>query len=65
MLTEHQEQMIQEADMLSIKLITLGVFIRGPVFLTLLPEDQSLLQEQDYHMRAYLTVLRKRIARFL
>jgi hypothetical protein len=60
----HQERVVEEEKALSEKLNKLGEFIHGSVFSSLPAEDQTLLQEQDDHMRAYAHVLRKRIERF-
>jgi hypothetical protein len=60
----HEERVVAEERELSEKLNKLGDFIHSAVFLTLLPVDQSLLQQQEDHMRAYAGVLRQRIARF-
>jgi hypothetical protein len=59
-----KERVTQEEAELSEKLNKLGEFIHGNVFKTLAEEDRALLQEQDDHMRSYVGVLRKRIARF-
>jgi hypothetical protein len=59
-----QERVIAEEAELSTKLNKLGEFIHGETFAKLGPEDRQLLQEQDDHMRGYVAVLRKRIARF-
>lgn len=59
-----KERVIEEEKALSDKLNKLGAFIHGEAFKSLPAEDQSLLQQQDDHMRAYVHVLRKRIERF-
>jgi hypothetical protein len=62
--TSFKERVVEEEKLLSDKLNKLGEFIQGRVFKTLAFEDQTLLQEQDNHMRAYVHVLRRRIERF-
>lgn len=60
----HEERVIAEEAELTGRLNKLGEFIHADIFRTLPAEDRGLLQEQDDHMRKYVAVLRKRIARF-
>lgn len=58
----HEQRVVEEETALAEKLNKLGGFIHDPVFQN--AGSRHFWQEQDDHMRSYLNVLRKRIARF-
>lgn len=62
---EYQQRVVEEEAELRKKFDRLETFIAGEAFGKLPQEDQWLLQEQRGYMSGYLSVLLRRIDRFV
>lgn len=62
---DYQQRVVQEEKALRERFDKLEDFIGGGLFSTLPKEDQVLLQEQRGYMSGYLSVLQRRIDRFM
>lgn len=63
-LEPHEHRVAVEQRELSANLDRLERFLKSDTFKALAKEDQGLLEEQAGHMRAYNSVLQRRIKRF-
>lgn len=63
-LEPHEDRVVAEAEDLAVKLQGLLNFINSGKFTAIGSENQELLGQQAPAMMTYLTVLRRRIARF-
>lgn len=63
-LQPHEQRVVDEQRELDEKRAKLAIFLGGPIFAGLPPEDKALLLTQEIAMRQYSDTLGKRIARF-
>lgn len=63
-LQPHQQRVVDEYDELCAKLDKLTKFIKGEVFKTVEPEEQTRLERQQAAMASYALILLHRIEAF-
>ena len=61
---DYQERVIEEAAVLTTKVVALRKFVDSPLCEGLSSRIKTLLSEQERHMTSYLHVLRDRIDGF-